>query len=62
VRSTVHVPVRASARRYWDIYDPSFVAQHMAAPGGAAPGHACEYETSTMLHLWPERVSVADSA
>ena len=28
--------------------------------GGAAPGHACEFETSTMLHLWPERVSIAD--
>lgn len=30
--------------------------------GGRAPGHACEYETSTMLHLWPERVSISDSA
>jgi creatinine amidohydrolase len=38
---------------YWDIYDPAFVFEHMVA--GNAPGHACEYETSTMLHLFPER-------
>ena len=37
---------------YWDIYDPDFIAEHMVA--GAAPGHACEYETSTMLHLFPD--------
>lgn len=43
---------------YWDVYDPAFVAEHMVA--GAAPGHACEYETSTMLHLFPERVSIED--
>ena len=35
------------------IYDPAFVAEHMVA--GNAPGHACEYETSTMLHLFPDR-------
>ena len=33
---------------------------HAQMVAGAAPGHACEYETSTMLHLFPERVSVAD--
>ena len=35
------------------IYDPAFVFEHMVA--GNAPGHACEYETSTMLHLFPDR-------
>ncbi len=35
------------------IYDPAFVFEHMVE--GNAPGHACEYETSTMLHLFPDR-------
>eukprot|EP01050_Picozoa_sp_SAG11_P002802 SAG11_NODE_146_length_14788_cov_5.672884_10_plen_104_part_00 len=39
-----------------DVYDPALVASQMQA--GAAPGHACEYETSTMLHLFPHRVDV----
>lgn len=39
---------------YWDVYDPSLVQKHMAM--GRLPGHADEYETSTMLYLEPERV------
>ena len=39
---------------YWDVYDTSLVQKHMA--NGRLPGHADEYETSTMLYLDPERV------
>ena len=39
---------------YWDVYDPDLVQQHME--NGRLPGHADEYETSTMLYLAPERV------
>ena len=39
---------------YWDVYDPDFVQQHMEH--GRLPGHADEFETSTMLYLAPERV------
>ena len=42
------------------IYDPAFVAEHMVA--GNAPGHACEYETSTMLHLFPDRECLSFSS
>ena len=51
-------PINLRFQSYWDIYDPKLVFEHIE--GGAAPGHACEFETSTMLHLWPERVSIAD--
>jgi len=43
---------------YWDVYSPELVRQHMAL--GRLPGHACEYETSTMLALDPRRVHTAD--
>ncbi len=43
---------------YWDVYDPQLVQAHMAK--GRLPGHACEYETSTMLFLAPQRVHTAD--
>jgi creatinine amidohydrolase len=43
---------------YWDVYDPALVAATMEC--GSLPGHACEYETSTMLVLAPERVHVED--
>jgi creatinine amidohydrolase len=43
---------------YWDVYDPSLVQQYMDK--GRLPGHACEYETSTMLALAPDRVHTAD--
>ena len=43
---------------YWDVYDPALVFSTMEA--GRLPGHACEYETSTMLALAPERVHEAD--
>ena len=39
---------------YWDVYDPALVQQHMEH--GRLPGHADEFETSTMLYLAPERV------
>ncbi len=39
---------------YWDVYDPEVAFSTMEA--GRLPGHACEYETSTMLALAPERV------
>ena len=43
---------------YWDVYDPDFVQRH--PENGRLPGHACEFETSTMLHLAPERVHSED--
>lgn len=43
---------------YWDVYDPELVRSLMEA--GRLPGHACEFETSTMLALAPERVHGAD--
>ncbi len=43
---------------YWDVYDPALVKDTMEKE--ALPGHACEYETSTMLVLAPERVHAAD--
>lgn len=41
---------------YWDVYDPEFVQEHMEK--GHLPGHADEYETSTMLYLDPHRVQI----
>jgi creatinine amidohydrolase len=43
---------------YWDVYDPALVAATMERKN--LPGHACEYETSTMLVLAPERVHTED--
>lgn len=43
---------------YWDVYDPDMVQKYME--NGRLPGHACEYETSTMLVLAPERVHKKD--
>ncbi len=43
---------------YWDVYDPALVRETM--DNGRLPGHADEYETSTMLVLAPERVHAAD--
>ena len=43
---------------YWDVYDPDMVQKYME--NGRLPGHACEYETSTMLALAPERVHKDD--
>ena len=39
---------------YWDVYDPKLVQDTMEK--GRLPGHACEFETSTMYVLAPERV------
>ena len=43
---------------YWDVYDPDMAQKYME--NGRLPGHACEYETSTMLVLAPERVHKED--
>jgi len=43
---------------YWDVYDAQLVQEVME--GGRLPGHADEYETSTMLALAPERVHLED--
>ena len=39
---------------YWDVYDPALVRRTMDHE--RLPGHADEFETSTMLALAPERV------
>ena len=41
---------------HWDVFDPDLVQALMDK--GALPGHACEFETSTMLAVAPERVHV----
>ena len=43
---------------YWDVYEPEFVQSVMER--GRLPGHADEFETSTMLVLAPDRVHSAD--
>ena len=43
---------------YWDVYDPALVQAVME--NGRLPGHADEYETSTMYVLAPERVHRGD--
>ncbi len=43
---------------YWDVYDPALVRELMEKK--RLPGHACEFETSTMLVLAPERVHKED--
>lgn len=43
---------------YWDVYDEDLVQKTMEH--GRLPGHADEFETSTMLVLAPERVHAAD--
>ena len=55
-RERLKVNVRFQS--YWDVYDPALVFSEMEA--GRLPGHACEYETSTMLALSPERVHKDD--
>ena len=42
---------------YWDVCDPALVFATMEA--NRLPGHACEFETSTMMALAPERVHAA---
>ena len=43
---------------YWDVYDLELV--HAVMDQKALPGHASEFETSTMLVLAPERVHADD--
>ena len=43
---------------YWDVYDLELAQKQME--NDRLPGHACEYETSTMLLLAPERVHQED--
>lgn len=55
-RDKLKVNLRVNS--YWDVYDPALVQQQMEK--GRLPGHACEYETSTMLVLDADRVHRAD--
>ena len=64
------IPVRAAMRElktkfpdvkfvfasYWTLAAQSFQTIRQSGPGGL--GHACEMETSIMLHLHPERVKM----
>lgn len=43
---------------YWDVYDPKLVYEVME--GKRLPGHADEFETSTMRVLAPERINEKD--
>lgn len=43
---------------YWDVYDPELVYATM--DNDRLPGHADEFETSTMRVLAPERINEAD--
>ena len=43
---------------YWDVYDPKLAFDTMET--NRLPGHACEFETSTMLALAPDRVHKDD--
>jgi creatinine amidohydrolase len=43
---------------YWDVYDPDLVFEVME--NNRLPGHADEYETSTMRVLAPERINEDD--
>jgi creatinine amidohydrolase len=50
----VHAPVLAAAVDYWALAHESADEVRNSPPGGMA--HACEFETSLMLHLRPESV------
>ena len=52
------IKVNLRFQSYWDVYDPDLVQQVME--NGRLPGHACEFETSTMRVLAPERVHEGD--
>lgn len=56
-RQSVACVVNSQPKSVCVVDDPEFINEHMEA--GAAPGHACEYETSTMLHLFPDRSAAA---
>lgn len=57
-RDRLGADVNLRFQSYWDVYDSALVQQTME--NGRLPGHADEYETSTMMVLAPERVHADD--
>lgn len=57
-RDRLGTDINLRFQSYWDVYDPALVQATME--NGRLPGHADEYETSTMMVLAPERVHADD--
>ncbi len=57
-RDRLGAEVNLRFQSYWDVYDPALVSATMDHQ--RLPGHADEFETSTMLVLAPERVHADD--
>ena len=57
-RDRLGADINLRFQSYWDVYDPDLVQATME--NGRLPGHADEYETSTMMVLAPERVHADD--
>lgn len=57
-RDRLGADVNLRFQSYWDVYDAAHVQATM--DHGRLPGHADEYETSTMMVLAPERVHADD--
>ncbi len=53
-RAAVTGPIALAATTYWSLAREELAALRSAEPGGM--GHACELETSLMLHFRPETV------
>jgi creatinine amidohydrolase len=57
-RDRLGADVNIRFQSYWDVYDEGLVQKTMEH--GRLPGHADEYETSTMMVLAPERIHADD--
>ena len=57
-RDRLGADVNIRFQSYWDVYDEGLVQKTMEH--GSLPGHADEYETSTMMVLAPERIHAQD--
>ncbi|MBI93641.1 MAG: hypothetical protein CME05_10620 [Gemmatimonadaceae bacterium] len=57
-RDRLGADVNIRFQSYWDVYDQDLVQKTM--DNGRLPGHADEYETSTMMVLAPDRVHADD--
>ena len=57
-RDRLGADVNIRFQSYWDVYDEGLVQETM--DHGRLPGHADEYETSTMMVLAPERIHTED--
>ena len=57
-RDRLGADVNIRFQSYWDVYDEGLVQTTMEH--GRLPGHADEYETSTMMVLAPERIHADD--